>query len=149
VFRTAWVYSLHGHNFLNTMLRLADERDYLRVVDDQVGSPTFAGAIAEGTVAVLEAIQRQGGMDPKQVGVYHMTCAGQTSWCGFARRIFQLAGADNMQVEAIATSEYPTPAARPAYSVLSNAKLAQVFGVRLPPWGKALSACIAERELAE
>ena len=144
VFRTAWVYSLHGHNFLNTMLRLAKERDHLRVVDDQVGSPTFAGAIADATVAVLTKMQNGAGADA--TGVYHMTCAGQTSWCGFARRIFELAGVNSVQVDAITTADYPTPAARPAYSVLSNAKLAQVFDVRLPSWEQALAGCLSGRD---
>jgi len=142
VFRTAWVYSLHGRNFLNTMLRLGAERSELRVVDDQVGSPTFAGAIADATASVLARI---GQLAAAPSGVYHMTCGGETSWCGFARRIFEETGAANVRVDAITTADYPTPAARPAYSVLSNEKLDSVFGVRLPSWDKALSTCLAER----
>jgi dTDP-4-dehydrorhamnose reductase len=142
VFRTAWVYSLHGHNFLNTMLRLGAERDVLRVVDDQVGSPTFAGAIAQATASALARLPALG-RTPS--GVYHMTCSGQTSWCGFARRIFEETGAAHVRVDSITTAEYPTPAARPAYSVLSNDRLASVFGVRLPGWEEALGACLAER----
>jgi len=142
VFRTAWVYSLHGQNFLKTMLRLGAERSELRVVDDQVGSPTFAGAIAEATASVLARMPQ---FEATSSGVYHMSCGGETSWCGFARRIFEETGATHVRVDAIATADYPTPAARPAYSVLSNDKLESVFGVRLPSWGDALRACLAER----
>jgi len=139
VLRTAWVYSLHGHNFLNTMLRLGGEGRALRVVDDQRGSPTYAGAIAAGTAQVLE------GLAPERSGVYHMTCAGETSWYGFARRIFEIAGMPEVQVAPITTAEYPTPARRPAYSVLSNERLHAAFGVALPHWEDSLRACLAAR----
>jgi dTDP-4-dehydrorhamnose reductase len=142
VFRTAWVYSLHGRNFLNTMLRLGAERSELRVVDDQVGSPTFAGAIADATVSVLARVPQ---LAAAPSGLYHMTCGGETSWCGFARRIFEEAGAAKVRVDAITTADYPTPAARPAYSVLNNEKLESVFGVSLPSWDDALRTCLAER----
>lgn len=136
VFRTAWVYSLHGHNFLNTMLRLGREGRELRVVDDQHGSPTFAGAIAAATAGVLDRLA------PEHAGIFHMTCGGQTTWCGFARRIFEYAGLAQARVTPITTAEYPTPARRPAYSVLSNDRLRAVFGVEMPPWESALRSCL-------
>lgn len=145
IFRTAWVYSRHGHNFLNTMLRLAGERDRLRVVDDQTGSPTWAGAIAEGTAAVLRRVLDAGGLEPGLAGVYHMTCAGETTWFGFARRIFAELELD-IAVEPIRTEAFPTPAARPHYSVLDHARLRQRFGVSLPPWQAGLAACLAEAD---
>jgi dTDP-4-dehydrorhamnose reductase len=148
VFRTAWVYSLHGHNFLKTMLRLGGERDELRIVDDQRGSPTYAGAIADATAAVLRVVDNRGGLPAEHAGVYHMTCSGEVSWCGFAREIFRRAGVSGVHVTPITTADYPTPAARPAYSVLSNAKLQRVFGIELPPWQEALTRCLAGRDLA-
>jgi len=143
VFRTAWVYARQGRNFLNTMLRLAGERDRLQVVDDQVGSPTSAAAIADATVAVLAAVTARGGLAPGQAGVYHMTCAGETTWCGFARRIFAELELD-VEVIPVPTEAYPTPAARPRYSVLDCRRLGETFGVTLPPWEAALAACLAE-----
>ncbi len=142
ILRTAWVYSLQGHNFLKTMLRLARERDEVRVVNDQIGSPTFAGAIAQGTVAVIDRVQQARGLLDRNTGIYQMTCGGSTSWWGFAVRILALAGFDHVNVVPITTAEYPTPAARPAYSVLSNEKLASVFDVRLPDWEQALETCL-------
>ena len=113
VLRTSWVYGAHGKNFLRTMLRLGAERPELRVVDDQLGAPTSAAAIASATARLVE--QSLSGAQ----GIYHMTAAGSTSWCGFARAIFQ-AGVLSTQprVQPIASSDYPTPARRPANSVL-------------------------------
>ncbi|HSH42066.1 MAG TPA: dTDP-4-dehydrorhamnose reductase [Arenicellales bacterium] len=145
IFRTSWVYSNHGRNFLNTMLRLAGERDELGIVVDQTGSPTWAGSIADATARVLDALAA--GRVDDAAGTYHMTCGGQTSWYGFTCRIFELAGlADAVRVKAIATSEFPTPAARPMYSVLANDKLERVFGVKMDPWEVALRRCLSERD---
>ncbi|MCG6873263.1 MAG: dTDP-4-dehydrorhamnose reductase [Gammaproteobacteria bacterium] len=147
VFRTAWVYSNHGHNFLLTMLRLGADRDRLTIVNDQVGSPTWAGAIADATLAALAAWMED--TDPGQrAGTYHLTNAGQTSWWGFARAIFDGAGI-NVDVQPVSTADYlagqtQAVAPRPAYSVLSNAKLQRVFGVTLPPWQDSLAACLEE-----
>lgn len=148
ILRTSWVYSNHGRNFLNTMLRLAAERDELNIVADQIGSPTYAGAIAQATDQVLHVLAtRPPGDDDGDAGIYHMTCGGRTSWCDFARRIFALSGrSEHIQVSPITTSEFPTPAARPQYSVLSNDKLERVFGVRLQPWDDALRKCLSERD---
>jgi dTDP-4-dehydrorhamnose reductase len=145
IFRTSWVYSLHGANFLRTMLRLGREREQLRVVNDQVGAPTTAAALARATRAVIDA---------KEVsGIYHMTCAGETSWCGFAQEIFRRAPAPEgrqwPQVVGIPDTEYPTPAKRPKNSVMCNSKLKARFGVALPHWQDALAETLAEIPTSE
>ncbi|MGC8550312.1 MAG: dTDP-4-dehydrorhamnose reductase [Acidobacteriaceae bacterium] len=140
IFRTSWVYGPEGKNFLLTMLRLGRERDRLRVVDDQFGAPTSSMEIADATRGVVEKALR-GGFDGV-AGVYHMSCAGSTTWCGFARSIFErgadLLGGKRPELEAIATAEYPTPARRPVNSVLSNEALNERFGVRLAGWEAGL-----------
>ena len=144
--RTAWLYSNHGKNFLNTMLRLAAERDELRVVNDQHGCPTFSDLLAETTMSILERMYAAGGVRAQQCGLYHATCTGTTTWWGFAKRIIEQAGyGERVRVTPITTAEYPTPAKRPAYSVLSNEKLARVFGVRLADWQAGLERCLRER----
>lgn len=147
VLRTAWVYSNVGKNFYKTMLNLAASRDELGVVSDQVGSPTFAGSIAQGVKELLDLIVKNGGVPNQHRGVYHLTCGGQTSWHGFAEKLLRDNGFSKIAVNPIPSSAYPTPAKRPAYSVLSNDKLAEVFGVTLPHWQDALADCIAETEL--
>jgi len=144
VFRTSWVYANRGGNFLLTMLRLAKEREELRVVDDQRGAPTWARMIAEATAQVLACSSAS--VTDKRAGVYHMTCAGTTSWREFAEEIFARAALDRRpRVIPITTAEYPTPAKRPLNSRLSSEKLATTFGVRLPDWRDALALCMAER----
>ncbi|CCP09628.1 dTDP-4-dehydrorhamnose reductase [Stenotrophomonas maltophilia SKK35] len=142
IFRTAWVYASHGANFLRTMLRVGAERDALRVVADQIGTPTPAALIADVTV---QALQHPGQLS----GTWHLTASGQTSWHGFAEAIFAEALAAGVlakvpTVEAIASSEYPTPAKRPAWSVLDNRKLQQDFGIALPAWQDGLKRVMAE-----
>jgi dTDP-4-dehydrorhamnose reductase len=139
VFRTSWVISPHGQNFLRTMLRLGAEREQLKIVDDQTGAPTTAYEIAKATRLVLEEIES------KRIegcsGIYHMTCAGETTWCGFAQTIFELAKSSSGKwaaVTGIGSAEYPTPAKRPKNSVLSNEKLRAAFGVQLESWESAL-----------
>ena len=136
ILRTAWVYGLHGHNFLRTMLRVGAERDELRVVDDQVGSPTPAWLLADTTATILRRpVQR--------TGLWHLTATGSTSWHGFATAIFEGAVARGLIAKApkvvpIPTSEYPTPAKRPAYSVLDTGAIQRDFGIALPAWADAL-----------
>lgn len=142
IFRTAWVYASHGANFLRTMLRVGAERDQLRVVADQVGTPTPAALIADVTA---QALQHPGQLS----GTWHLTARGQTSWHGFAEAIFAEALAGGVlskvpTVEAIPSSEYPTPAKRPAWSVLDNRKLQQDFGIVLPTWQDGLMRVMAE-----
>lgn len=148
-FRTSWVYGPHGKNFLLTMLRLARERDSLSVVDDQIGAPTTAIALADATRVVVEGIsERRFGSPASWAGLYHMTCGGSTSWCGFAKAILARAGdlldGKNPEVKPIATSEYPTPAQRPLNSVLSNGRLKERFGIELPSWETALDDVLAK-----
>jgi len=138
VLRTSWVYGAHGKNFLRTMLRLGAERPELRVVDDQLGAPTSAAAIASATARLVEQSLSSA------PGIYHMTAGGSTSWCGFARAIFD-AGVLSTQprVQPISSADYPTPARRPANSVLSNDKFAHAFGFRLPTWQQQLNEVLA------
>jgi dTDP-4-dehydrorhamnose reductase len=146
IFRTSWVYSNTGRNFLNTMLRLAGERDELNIVSDQIGAPTYAGSIGAATDDVLRVVAARDS-DAVAPGTYHMSCAGRTSWHGFACRIFELTGRlVNIRVNPIPTAEYPTPARRPLFSVLSNEKLARELGVRLDSWEDALRKCLSERD---
>ncbi|MDE2406326.1 MAG: dTDP-4-dehydrorhamnose reductase [Xanthomonadaceae bacterium] len=140
ILRTAWVYAAHGRNFLLTMLRLAAEHSELRVVADQVGAPTPAAWIAEASAQVL----RHGVVDS---GIWHLVAAGQTSWHGFADAIMDEAVAAGLlprrpQVLPIATSDYLTPAQRPAYSVLDTGKLQRDFGIQPPPWRDGLRATV-------
>ena len=140
IFRLCWVYGARGQNFMLTMMRLARERDKLRVVKDQIGCPTWSRLIAETTTLALK--QTLAAADPKKyTGVYHLAASGQTSWHGFAQAIVKLMPAAERkcsQVEAITTAEYPTPTKRPAYSVLGCQKLERTFGLRLPDWHESL-----------
>lgn len=143
ILRTAWVYASHGANFLRTMLRVGAERDELRVVADQVGTPTPAALIADVTAQLLR--QRR----PGTSGTWHLTAAGQTSWHGFAEAIFQEAVSAGLlsrapRVVPITTADYPTPAQRPAYSRLSIDKLQRDFDIVLPDWRVGLQRVIAE-----
>jgi dTDP-4-dehydrorhamnose reductase len=142
IFRTAWVYAAHGGNFLRTMLRLARERDELRVVADQVGTPTPAALIADITADALRAASARSGL-------WHLTAAGQTSWHGFASRIVEKAHASGLlatrpAVVPIATADYPTRARRPAYSCLDTGRLRADFGVEIPEWSAGLDRVLAE-----
>ncbi len=148
IFRTSWVYAPEGKNFLLTMLRLGRERDSLNVVDDQVGAPTTAAELARATHAITAGVVG-GKFDAAEnwPDIYHMTCAGSVSWCGFARAIFERAsGLLNGKiptVHPIATADYPTPARRPHNSLLSNEKLNARFGVELASWQTALDEVLA------
>jgi len=142
VLRTSWVYAAQGKNFLRTMLRLGAERPELRVVDDQVGAPTSAAAIAAATRRIADRYQQN--REYAAPGIYHMTAADSTSWCGFARAIFDAAAIEKKpRVQPIPSSEYPTPASRPANSVLSNDKFARVFGFRMSGWKQQLEEVLA------
>ena len=142
ILRTSWVYAAEGRNFLHTMLRLGREREQLKIVDDQIGAPTSAEAITEATLAVLS--QLDGGGDSKS-GVYHLTCAGETSWCGFARAIFARFAAQQKAPEVlpIPTEAYPTPAMRPRNSRLNCDRFTAQFGFRMPAWERALDEVAA------
>ncbi len=157
ILRTSWVYSLRGRNFLSTMHRLATERDELRVVDDQIGAPTSSAALADAGAALAPRLLANPTADS---GVFHMSCAGAVSWCGFARAIVERldavaqalgapAPARRPRVTPIRTEDYPTPAARPRNSVLDNGRLAQQFGLQLPHWEAALDALLATHAPAQ
>jgi dTDP-4-dehydrorhamnose reductase len=140
IFRLCWVYGARGQNFMLTMMRLAREREKLRVVRDQFGCPTWSRMIAETTALALKQVLSA--REPATFkGVYHLAASGQTNWHGFAESIIELmpaAGKKCRSVEAITTSEYPLPAKRPAYSVLSCEKLQRTFGLQLPEWKESL-----------
>ncbi|BAN23953.1 dTDP-4-dehydrorhamnose reductase [Caballeronia insecticola] len=145
IFRTSWVYGTRGKNFLLTMLRLGAEREELSVVADQFGAPTWANTIAALTANVLAQTR---GKDQewwnRTSGVYHLTASGSTSWHGFAEAIFGLSDLPKKpNVKPIPASAYPTPAARPANSRMSGAKLRDVFGLEAPDWRDALALCMA------
>lgn len=139
ILRTAWVYSAHGGNFVKTMLRLANERPSLRVVADQHGAPTAAADIAAAVIAVAARI----GAGEGRWGVFHFTGAGTATWHEFAEAIVAMAG-KTVPVAAIATADYPTPARRPANSVLDCAKIAAAYGIAARPWRDALADVVAE-----
>ena len=164
IFRTAWVYAKEGHNFLLTILRLATQREELKIVDDQFGAPTSSREIAVATTHILaQFCTPEFGLLPftKRCGIYHMTAAGETNWHGFAAAILEetmcrdvlppwIVAATNQlpliarRVIPIHTDEYPTPARRPAHSVLSNHRLAQTFGTYLPQWRTQLHSMFSE-----
>jgi dTDP-4-dehydrorhamnose reductase len=147
IFRTSWVYGTRGNNFLLTMLRLGRERDRLNIVDDQVGAPTTAIELAHATHSIVDGIlsDRFGAIE-KWAGIYHMTCGGSVSWCGFAKAIYErgesLLRGRSPIVHPIGTSEYPTAAKRPRNSVLSNEKLRGCFGIELSSWESALDVVV-------
>lgn len=143
VLRTAWVYSPFGTNFVKTMLRIAETRDELSVVADQVGNPTSAFDVADGVLAVAENLLYNA--DPALRGVFHMAGMGETSWAGFAEAIFAASSARGgpvAQVKAITTAHYPTPAARPTNSRLDCTRLAEFHGVCLSAWQSSLDRVI-------
>ncbi len=148
ILRTAWLYAERGRNFLLTMLRLAAERDEVRVVDDQMGCPTWARLVAEATAQIIAgtgaAANGASGLGGRQ-GIYHLACGGSTSWHGFAAEIFSAvaaAGRRAPRLTPIPTKDYPTPAARPAYSVLDGSAIRRAFGVEMPDWRIGLALCL-------
>jgi dTDP-4-dehydrorhamnose reductase len=152
IFRTSWVYSARGSNFLRTMLRLAGERSELKIVDDQVGAPTWARSIAEITAAALGAGGTGPGPARERSGVYHLAAAGAVSWCGFARAIFDSARARRADFKVpavipIPTSQYPLPARRPRNSRLDTAKLKAAFNLEPPEWEAMLERCMEEMRI--
>ncbi len=136
IIRTSWVYSQFGHNFVKTMLRLMKERDSLNVVNDQVGCPTYAADLA---TAILHIIS--GPVHPP--GMYHYSNSGVISWYDFAVKIRDLSGS-RCQVHPIPTSAYPTPARRPAYSVMDTTGIRECFGVKIPAWEESLAVCLRQ-----
>ena len=143
IFRTSWVYGARGANFLRTILRLAAEREELRVVNDQIGAPTWARLIAEATAHALKQAMRERRDGAFRSGTYHLAAAGETSWHGFASAI--VAGRGGLRVKAvtpIATADYPLPAPRPANSRLDTGAFRARFGLVLPDWRDCLPLCL-------
>ncbi|WP_339889630.1 dTDP-4-dehydrorhamnose reductase [uncultured Flavobacterium sp.] len=135
IVRTSWVYSQFANNFMKTMLRLASERDSLSVVDDQIGTPTNAVDLAEVLVTIITEHSKR---NTEKFGVYNFSNEGQCSWFDFAKKIFEVNNI-NIDLHSIPTSSYPTPAKRPAYSVLDKSKIKNVFGVKIDSWETSLS----------
>jgi len=145
VLRTSWLYSRYGENFVKTMLRLAEVREVVRVVDDQRGAPTTAGDLASAILDLTERMIATAG--DSHAGTYHLTAAGETTWHGFAVAIFagwQRRGQRVPKLEAITTADYPTLARRPANSRLDCGRIERAFGIRLAPWATSLEICLDE-----
>ena len=136
IIRTAWLYSIYGNHFVKTMIRLGKEKPELGVIFDQVGTPTYARDLA---VAIMTAINK--GIVP---GIYHFSDEGVISWYDFTKAIHRIAGITACKVRPLHTSEYPTPAARPHYSVLDKTKIKQTYGIEVPYWEDSLAECIAK-----
>jgi dTDP-4-dehydrorhamnose reductase len=147
IFRTSWVYAARGGNFAKSMLRLAKERERLTVIDDQFGAPTGAELLADVTAHAIRDTLR----DPGKAGLYHLVAGGETTWHGYARFVLEQAEAAGVElkagpamVDAVPTSAFPTPAARPHNSRLSTIKLQSSFGLKLPPWQAGVARMLHE-----
>jgi dTDP-4-dehydrorhamnose reductase len=136
IIRTAWLYSIYGNNFVKTMIRLGKEKEQLGVIFDQIGTPTYAGDLADAIMTVINK-----GIVP---GVYHFSNEGTISWYDFTKAIHRIAGINTCKVNPLHTEEYPTPAARPHYSVLDKTKIKQTYGIEVPYWEDSLADCIAK-----
>ncbi len=134
IIRTAWLYSTFGNNFVKTMLRLGQEKQQLGVIFDQIGTPTYAHDLA---LAIMTIINK--GIVP---GIYHFSNEGVTSWYDFTKAIHRIAGITTCHVKPLHTAEYPTPAHRPAYSVLDKTKIKETFGIEIPHWEESLTKCM-------
>ncbi len=150
ILRTSWVYGVHGGNFVKTVLRLAKERNELRIVADQFGAPTWARDLAQATASALGSWQDRN-WDDSLSGLYHLTAGGRTNWHHYAEEIVHLArgydadlAAKQLDIRPLTTNEYPVPAKRPANSILANDKIAQAFGIQLPAWQDSLAVCMQE-----
>jgi dTDP-4-dehydrorhamnose reductase len=144
IVRTSWLYSEHGHNFVKTMLRLGSERPELRVVADQIGSPTYAPDLAAAVLQIVRMVE-SGKVPPTAIaGIWHYANEGVASWYDFAQAIFDIRQV-NCKVVPISTSDYPTPAPRPAFSVLDKSKIKLAFGVEVPYWRDSLRRCLGAK----
>ncbi|WP_284077235.1 dTDP-4-dehydrorhamnose reductase [Herbaspirillum aquaticum] len=154
ILRTSWVYGAHGKNFLNTILRLAQERDSMQIVDDQWGSPTWSRTIASVVATMLGSADQRATLTERirhTRGIYHLTATGHTNWHQYACRVVEAMSSLGLHarlpvqaIAAIATEQYPTPARRPRNSRLCTDKISQTFGIELPPWDRALAQCLQE-----
>ena len=141
VIRTSWLYSTFGNNFVKTMIKLGSERDELNIIDDQIGTPTYAKDLAEMILFLIENFDKD-----KLSGLYHFSNDGKASWYDFAVEIFRIKGIE-CKVNPIPTTEYPTPAERPKYSVMDKSKIKYIFSIALKDWKLSLRRCLNEIEL--
>lgn len=144
IFRTSWLYSEFGNNFLKTMLRLTAERETLNVVFDQVGTPTYAGDLAYVIFDLIETDRYSG-----NEGIYHYTNEGVCSWYDFTVEIAAAAGHDKCRITPCHSAEYPSKVQRPAFSVLDKSKVKQTFGIEIPHWRQAMMRCIQKMQPAQ
>ena len=146
IIRTSWVYSSYGHNFVKTMIRLGKERDALGIVFDQIGTPTYARDLAQAILQIIEQLEQSDAAIPG--GIFHFSNEGVCSWYDFALAIFDL---ENIvcQVSPIETTDYPTPAKRPPFSVLNKKKIKTAFDLQIPHWRAALKNCLEAIQAAE
>lgn len=141
IIRTAWLYSTFGNNFVKTMIRLGKEKPELGVIFDQIGTPTYAGDLAKAIMVII-ASSMVDGQSSMGARLYHYTNEGVCSWYDFAKAIHRLAGIRDCKVKPLRTSEYPTPAKRPAYSVLDKSKIKKAFNLDIPHWEESLEHCL-------
>src|SRR5450759_1353122 len=156
ILRTSWVYAGRRHNFLGTILRLASEREELRIVDDQIGAPTWARNIADATVLIVRVVCQEQAHGQFAFGLFNLTASGATSWHGFAKAILEDATRYALlpvqhlpQLKPIPSEEYPLPAVRPKNSRLAGDRISMRFGIALPDWKQGLALCIEEMKMAE
>lgn len=136
IIRTAWVYSSFGNNFVKTMIRLMEQRPVIGVVNDQVGAPTYARDLAEAILQIIDS-------GKWKAGIYHYSNRGRISWYDFAVAIKELTGS-SCTVNPISTSEFPTPAPRPSFSLLDSGKIVREYGIDIPEWKDSLVKCLKE-----
>lgn len=141
ILRTSWLYDVEGRNFVNTMLRLGQEREELHIVDDQVGAPTFAPDLAKAIHTMISHIDRLDDETTIPWGIYNFSNSGETNWCDFAESIFKLAGL-KVKCHPVSTTEFNAPAHRPAYSIMSHEKIMTTFGIQPRHWHSALKNCL-------
>ena len=154
ILRTSWLYGARGHNFLNTVLRPAGERDELRIVVDQIGAPSWAREIAEASASIVRQAAAERNRGNFSSGIFNVTAAGAASWFGFAEAILDYAqpakvGRNRPKIHPISSSEYPTAAARPKNSRLAGDRVRRRFGIALADWNSALKACMQKKILSE
>ena len=142
IIRTSWVYSSYGHNFVKTMIRLGESKDQLNIINDQIGTPTYANDLAKVIMHIIEQ------NDPDMKGIYHYSNEDQCSWYDFAMAIFEICNID-CKVTAIPSSAYPTPASRPSYSVLNKARIKAQLDIEIPHWRDSLERCIDQLNLSK
>ncbi|MFW6259444.1 MAG: dTDP-4-dehydrorhamnose reductase [Tangfeifania sp.] len=146
IIRTSWLYSSFGNNFVKTMLRLGNERDLLKVVFDQVGTPTYAADLAEALLSIASVYENE--PEKFETGVYHFSNEGVASWYDFAKSIFEISGL-NCKLLPVLSGEFPTPAKRPHYSVLNKSKIKSTFNLEIPYWKDSLERCLKKLQKTE